>query len=328
MKQSFFKYYIIIALLVVTNVATLAYFNFSDESRSRDRSGNHKKSYSTKYPLIDPARPTFELVDLVTNVQPLREYLKSLPEANKSWADISIYFEVLNTGSNITVNTDIKIWPASLAKLPIAIASMKKVDKGDWSLKETKFKLLPKDVDTKGSPELMGQIGKEFDLEFLLRQMLLESDNTAFSILNRSLQPEEVIGIGESVGLDRAFMEDSELSAKEYTRFYRTLYLATYLSEENSQYVLNLLKESSFNDFMKAGLPADIPFAHKWGSNIERNVYGDSGIVYLGKRPYMISVLIQGKGSNPVSDRAKAHELLKEISLKSFEYMNDYKINP
>lgn len=71
--------------------------------------------------------------DLLTTVQPVREELNQIFE-EQGLSYTSLYFEYLNTGANISVNQDVRILPASLIKVPLAMAVMKKVEKGDWKL--------------------------------------------------------------------------------------------------------------------------------------------------------------------------------------------------
>lgn len=63
--------------------------------------------------------------DLLTTVQPIREKLHTLFQ-EESLEHTSLYFEYLNTGANISINQDIRILPASLIKVPLAMAVMKK----------------------------------------------------------------------------------------------------------------------------------------------------------------------------------------------------------
>ncbi len=270
---------------------------------------------------LDPALPFYEKKDLIVNIQELREYLKSLPDKNKDWADMSIYFEVLNTGANISVNPETTILPASLMKLPAGMVAMKKVEKGEWSL-DTQFTLLREDADLRDTPDVEAQIGRAFSLSFLLNRMLLESDNTSYKMIVRQFTREELFSLPEAVGLDNAFIYDRKIGAKEYTRMFRALYSATYLNEEHSQQLLNLLVKSQAQDLLKAGIPAEVPFAHKWGTNEVENVYSDSGIVYLDKRPYLISVMVAGKSSDHKSDRAKATSLMKEIAEHAYNFVS------
>ena len=86
-----------------------------------------------KYPFIDISRHFIDPTDFIVNLQPLREELRALAEPLPS-DSMTIYVEYLNTGANIAINNDTKIWPASLAKLPLAMAVMKKVESGTWQL--------------------------------------------------------------------------------------------------------------------------------------------------------------------------------------------------
>lgn len=306
-------YIVLIILLVISNV--VVYFvvrqDYSDPGLA----------YSTKYSLIDPNRRLSDPNDLIVNIQPLRDYLKSLPEANKDWAEMSIYFEYLPTGANISVNPDLQLWPASLAKLPAAVIAMKKVEKGDWTL-DTKLELKSEDADTERTPDITTEIGKSFDIKFLLERLLLESDNTAYRMLLRNMQQSELDSLAESIGLDQFFNDSGRVSAKDYSRLFRVLYTSAYLNEDNSQFLLSLMQQSEFKDFVKAGIPKDIPFAHKWGTNLQINVYADSGIVYIKNRPYMISVMIQGKHADQQQNQARANELMKAIGEKSYQYIS------
>lgn len=90
-------------------------------------------SFRDKYNLLDPMRFFAQSDDLLTTVQPIREELHSL-FAQEKLEHTSLYFEYLNTGANISINQDVRILPASLIKVPLAMAVMKKVERGDWKL--------------------------------------------------------------------------------------------------------------------------------------------------------------------------------------------------
>jgi beta-lactamase class A len=314
-ERTHFVYIVIIIIFAGTTIWWV------DHSYKHDHAAEHYIQHVKDYPLLDPALPFYEKENLIVNVQELREYLRALPEQNKDWAEMSIYFEVLNTGANISVNNDARIWPASLTKLPVGMIAMKKVEKGEWDLENTKFTLVAEDADYH-TPNVQQEIGKSFSLEFLLERLLLDSDNTAYHMIVRELTEEELLSIANEVGLEQLFTVDGKFSAKEYTRLLRSLYDATYLDIEHSQKLLQLLNESMFTKFFKAGVPAGVPVAHKWGMSDQENVYADSGIIYAKDRPYMLSVMIQGK-TDQEADQTKAEALIKEISERSYEFISE-----
>lgn len=306
----------IIVVLIASNVVFL--FN-----RHGDELQQKLDTHKNTYPLVDSNRPLFDSEDLLVNLQPLREYMKSLPEQNQDWAELSIYFETLNSGANITVNPDLKIWPASLSKLPVAMIAMKKVQSNDWSLEEPAFTMTKEDMDLTTTPEVIKELGKTFPLEFLLERLLLESDNTAYNMIAKKLTAEEFNSLPEAVGLEELVDPEGRMSAKDYTRLLRVLYLANYLNESNSQKILGLMAKSEFNDFLGKALPSEVTFAHKWGTHNEKNVFADSGIVYAGNRKYIISVMVQAKGGDMASNQQKVENLMQDIGKHAYEYVNN-----
>lgn len=91
------------------------------------------RQFQKNYPLLDPMRFFAEPRDLLTTVQPVREDLRDLFE-KEDLKFTSLYFEYINTGANISLNPDIRILPASLIKVPLAMAVMKKIERDEWEL--------------------------------------------------------------------------------------------------------------------------------------------------------------------------------------------------
>lgn len=86
-------------------------------------------SFSNDFKLLNPAVKLVESHDLIVNFQPIRESLTNKYEEREDYL-VSIYFEYLPTGANIAINKDEEIWPASLIKIPVAMAMMKKIQSG------------------------------------------------------------------------------------------------------------------------------------------------------------------------------------------------------
>lgn len=309
-------------LLLVVTVAVTGYLWHRTEIKNTQLA----KSNNSEFYLLDPARPLYTDENLVTNIEPLRKYLKSLPEREKDKADISIYFEVLTTGANISVNSDLTLWPASLAKLPLAMVVMKKIEEG--SLKEnTMLKFEKQDEDPTETSGMEQVIGREYPVSELLKNLLIYSSNVSYSMLKRQVTTYELNLIVNSIGLEQLFTEEGKVSAKEYSRLFRALYVSSYLKPENSQKLLNYMQDSKNAGFIIAGLPKDVPYAHKWGENSFYNVHSDSGIVYVSKRPYLITVMIQPKDSKFSTASQYSKDLMKEISEKAYNFITEDKID-
>ncbi len=306
----------IITTLIVINLLSIGYIFYHHSVENLSRS---------PYPLIDLARNFIPQEHYITTLQPLRESVRDLASDYGS-DNLSIYIEFLNTGANISINPDTYISPASLIKLPVALAVMKKIEEGEWKL-SNELVLMPEDRDRGWADEsdpLWGYpIGTRFTIERLLKEMLTTSDNTAYYILTRNLSVGEINRVISDLGLEKLLAKDGKISAKEYSRFFRSLYTANFLNRENSQRVLEWLDASTFEDFLAYPIKNDISFPHKFGENTEERVYADSGIVYSPNRPYIITVMVQGNPALPLEeDRVKAKVLMRAVSEESYKYIS------
>ncbi len=283
---------------------------------------------NNEYPFIDPARHFTKQEDFIVNIQPLREKVRSIAQ-EFGGSNVSIYVEFLNTGANISINPDTYIFPASLAKLPISIAAMKKVQDGDWGM-DSKLVLMKNDIDANSGIEgnLLADkpVGTRFTIEELIKASLRDSDNTANDIILRNLAKEDQNKITSGIGLEQLFTKEGRISAKEYSRILRSLYTASYLNRENSQTILKWLSESDFKIFLVKGIPEGVTVSHKYGENIAQGVYSDSGIVYIPNRPYIISVMYQGDpNGDPLEEEKIASDFISQVSRESYNYFANYK---
>ncbi|MDD4901640.1 MAG: class A beta-lactamase-related serine hydrolase [Patescibacteria group bacterium] len=267
----------------------------------------------SQFSLLNPARSIYEQKDLIVNVQPLRDELDKIGAD----PDISIYFEYLPTGANIAVNKEAEFFPASLVKLPVVMAAAKKVASGQWRW-QNELVLMSNDKDDKFGELYQSPIGTTFTIDDLSVKALAESDNTAYHMLLRNLEPAELEEMHQHLGLEDFFTADGKISAKKYSVILRALYGSSYLPEEYSQKLLKIMTQSSFNQYLASGLPKDILFAHKIGVSDEQDVVLDAGIVYLPGRPYLLAVMIKTK------DMAAAEIQMKNISEKVYSYIANY----
>jgi beta-lactamase class A len=273
-------------------------------------SGNIQKSQNG---FLNPARSIYKQENLIVNIQPLRDELNVIGSST----DISIYFEYLPTGANIAVNKDAEFFPASLLKLPVAIAVAKKIDEGKWQWKN-ELVLMGGDKDDKFGDLYKEPIGSVFTIEDLVKKSLAQSDNTAYRILLRNLEQGELENLQHHLGLDEFISNDGKISAKKYSVIIRSLYNSSYLSDDSSQKLLSFIAESKFDQYLAAGLPKDTIFAHKIGISDEQDVVLDSGIIFLPGRPYILSVMIK------THDIDGATYKMKDISQKVYDYINNY----
>jgi beta-lactamase class A len=304
MKMIFFSLLVVVLFFIII----LIYFFYIPKKLN-----NYCTSNSMEFSLLNPVRQLISQENLIVNVQPLREELQKFEEDGS----VSIYFEYLTTGANISINKDAEFWPASLLKVPVSMAVAKKIERGEWKW-DNKLVLMPNDKDEKFGNLYKEPNGSIYTIEELVKRNMIDSDNTANFILTRNLELKDIENIYKHIGLNDFISTTGEIGAKKYSVIFRALYNASYLSEENSQKLLTYLSETEFNGYLKSSLPTDVPFSHKIGIDVDRNVYLDSGIVFVSKRPYLLTVMVNGK------EEHIAQEIMKEISKQVFTYVSNY----
>lgn len=295
---------VFIVFLLASNVLTF-YFFASDEIREKEFNGT--------YPLLNPARALYEQKDLIVNLQTLRE---QLIDVGKN-PDVSVYFEMLNTGANISVNKDLQIWPASLMKIPIAMAVMKKIENGQWKM-DKDFVLGDKDKNPVFSNLYEKPTGTHFKLRELFDALLIDSDNTARNMLASQLKDEELADVLDYLGIEFDYKHDGQITAKRYSIIWRSFFSSTYLEPENSEKLIEIMTRSSATNFLAKGVPDNVKFSHKIGVLYDENIYADSGIVYVPNRPYILTVMIKGQGQQ------EAENIMKDISEKAYKYVSEF----
>lgn len=263
------------------------------------------------YPLLNPRLKTFGLDNpearnskLFATLVPLKqEVLDNLGEDRK---DTAFYVEDLNSGSWVGWQEREPFIAASLLKTPIAIAAMKKIENGEWSL-ETEF-IMESMFKDKNFGELWKvRDGEKLNVRRLLEEMLQNSDNTASILFLNKLTSEELdnvyyhIGVANPEGQLLEISENlkiSKLSAKDHASVFRALYNATYLRRQSSNYILELLTNTRFDEVVPNSVPDNIKVAHKIGNFYNPDPtrpkqYHDCGITYYPEHPYLYCVMTQ-----------------------------------
>ena len=156
---------------------------------------------------------------------------------------------------------------------------------------------------------------------------LTESDNTAYNVLLGQLKGQELNDVYKNLDISITIRPKEEkkylrVSPKNYSSIFRSLYLSSSLSEENSNYILKLLTQTISKDKIVAGVPDTIKVAHKIGVfeefDTSQDIFIDCGIIYAPNRPYILCVFVFG-----TDEQAKKH--IFYISKMIYEYISQVK---
>ena len=294
-----------LGISLVLNVLVIGFLLKSDDSNSLNATQAAKQ---VSFPLLSPRIFIENQNDLIINFVPLR--LKLQEYASKTPHRIGLYFEYLPTGTSIGVNEKEAFIPASLLKTPLAMGVLK-LSESKKIMLDDYLTLKEKHKDSNFGNYWKEKTGKKFQLAEVLKQLLIYSDNTAQKMLLEKVSTSVIEDVFESLDIPKIRDEDLNpvVTAKNYSSILRCLYLACYLTKEDSNSLLTILTNTIFKDKLPAGIPESIAVAHKIGvaESSTGGIYTDCGIVYYPKRPYILCVMIEG-------DEKTATKTISEIS--------------
>ena len=255
---------------------------------------------------------------------------------NNSVDAISVYYRNLSTSEQLNVNADEKYFPASLSKVPLAMAYYK-LDDSQAGLLSTRGQLQftnDYNFDQEIKPDISPISGNEYSIQELIDMMIKYSDNAGFELLLARPGTEKIMKeMFDDLQLFYPYNQKEVFevfTVSQYAQFFRLLYNSTYLSEQKSEALLGLLTQSTFKDGIVAGVANNVAVAHKYslsthrdmenGGLIQRQLH-DCGIVYYPNKPYLLCIMT--KSSAP--ELKVVEQALQQISATVYDYIDSYK---
>ncbi|MBC7534607.1 MAG: serine hydrolase [Ferruginibacter sp.] len=235
----------------------------------------------------------------------------------------SVYLRELSQGNWVSIGEQDTYNPGSLLKVPELITFMKMNEKKPGLLDKKILYSVPLQLKKQAfflSKSI--EVGKTYAIRDLLYYMIAYSDNNATMLLNQMMDLAIFKKLFTDLGLPEPNMtkNDIPIGVKEYSLFMRALYNATYLNIGDSEYCTELLIHRDFNQGLLNGLPGEVKVAHKFGEARDRDGisanFSESGIIYVGSSPYLLTVMIRGKNNVALPP------VISMISRKVFEMIS------
>lgn len=308
-KRTFF---LIAAGSIIFNILALV-FIFAKEPEIPNKAQNLRSRFVFLSPRVFVENPNDRLVNFVPLRKTLTEYHK------KTQNHLGIYFEYLPSGVSIGLNDRENFVSASLLKTPLVMGVYKQIELGKIN-KNDILTIRKEYLDSAFGDLWKKGEGAQLSVFETIKIALIESDNTAKNLLFASVPEGTLEDVFDSLDIPKELESDQAVvTPKNYSSILRSLYLASYLSEENSNEILNILTQTPFNDKLAAGVPDDIKVAHKFGVHLGSDdanaVFTDCGIVYAPKRPYILCIMTK-------TNETMAIKEMKEISKIVYDYIS------
>lgn len=266
------------------------------------------------YPFLRPDLDCESAEKDYTRIEQIQDDVEMLVEQEKAAGQItraSIVFRDLQSRRLAKVNAEERYMSGSLLKLPLAIAYYKLAEVVPSKLQE-RYQYIPTNANLfeTWSPSVVLNPGQTYSAEELIAQMVVYSDNEAALLLEQHIERDFFLRVLSDLGVmipTEDTLTTNSITPDQYAIMLRALYLSSYLNIDHSQLLLSLMNSSTFTKGLRAGVPDEIPLAHKFGERelVDDNTGAvvsaqlhDCGIIYKKDRPFLLCVMTEGKSLN------------------------------
>lgn len=212
------------------------------------------------------------------------------------------FFEDLKSGFIYGYNENVQMVAAGCMKLPISISLIKAVEDGKINFMD-KIKIDRKDK-VYGTGIIHEFNEREYTIFELLVAMLIQSDNTA---TNKIIDIVTMEGINECIkemGLKNTRLNrkttdersnnsgvENITTASDLSKIWRHLYNKTYLNEENSEMVIDILTRQQIKNKLALYIPDDLKYEISSKTGDKKSVENDTELIRLSKGTFTFTVL-------------------------------------
>lgn len=232
-----------------------------------------------------------------------------------------IYIYDLISRQEFSINSA-EIFPsASIAKIPIAILVMKDIEAGKYTLETT----IPiNSRDRFSMYDDLGELpnGTPVTIRKFLEKMIRDSNNTAWLHLHSFLDGAGTVNRRtiDELGVNPYFLDPLMATAYNVGKVFGGIYKASYLSRENSDYLIYLMETALpwARDAISQGLPANTRFANKIGTLDTGDLisFEDAAIIWTDTTDYVLVIMEEGV------DWLTGKEIVKDISTMVYNFFN------
>ncbi|QIN81722.1 hypothetical protein GBA63_03025 [Rubrobacter tropicus] len=222
-----------------------------------------------------------------------------------------------STGQTVSMDPDGRFLAASLNKLPVLMTLYRSAAAGTVDL-DDEISMQASDVQAYGTGSLYTKpIGYTLTLRECAAFLIKESDNTAWKMLDRYLGRDYIRSELQRVGASTTeYWIPNTTTPNEILIMLEKIADPSYTSPELSAEMLDLMKNTDFEDRLPQPLPKGAEVSHKIGSY--GATFGDAGLVFPkgSSRPedaYFIVVMVDETGEGT------ARAAMQEMSLASYK---------
>ena len=212
------------------------------------------------------------------------------------------FFEDLSSGFVYGYNENVQMTSAGCMKLPIAVSLIKAVENNKVSFMD---KIRVDREDKVYGTGIIHEFGeREYTVFELLVAMLIQSDNTAANKIIDIVGMDKINLDIKEMGLENTILNrktndertvndkvENITSAYDLSKIWKLLKNATYLSEENSTMLIDILRRQQIKNKLALYIPDDLKYEISSKTGDKKGVENDTALIQLEKGDFIFTVL-------------------------------------
>ena len=305
-------YYLLLSCLLCAGLTVFGYHSsMAGASVAEEQIGTKNLPSSSLCQVDEPRLAGYSFIQPLLSVEPecesekLMNIKSSISDQIQSFKNAgvitsaSVYLKDFNNGDWISLNEQERYQPGSLMKVPTMIACLKMCEEDPMALDRVEIFQHPLTGKVQAFKSKSLTLGEKYKVRDLLQYMIAYSDNDATTLLVKEMNKNIFRKVFSDLQLPPVNMQSSDnpFTAHEISAFLNTIYNASYLNINNSEYAAALLAESDFSAGIQSGLPSGIKIVHKFGETGDgvTSQLHETAIIYIGKSAYLLTVMTKGK---------------------------------
>lgn len=212
------------------------------------------------------------------------------------------YFEDLKSGYSFGFNENVTMTAAGCMKLPIAVALIKEEELGNISYLD-KIKIEESDK-VYGTGIIHEFNNREYTVFELMVAMLIQSDNTAANKIIDILGFDKINSVIKELGLKNTILNrktsdernpntevENITSAQDLSMIWKALYNTTYLNQENSQMLIDILTRQQMKNKLALYVPDDLKYEISSKTGDKKGIENDTELINVEKGNFVFTVM-------------------------------------
>jgi beta-lactamase class A len=261
-------------------------------------------------------------------------------QISKIEGDVAVdFFDLSDISNQVLINTDEQFHAASTMKVPVMIELYKQQSEGKLNLNDSillknEFKSIvdgssyKMDIGVDSDDVIYSKIGTQQKMYDLIYSMIILSSNLATNVLIEVVDAKKTTATMRTLGADKievlrgvedikAFRKglSNSTTANDLLMIMKAIATGKAGTKEDSDKMIDILKDQKWNDMIPKYLPKGVEVAHKTGSIT--GVHHDAAIVFHPNGKKYVLVLL----SKNLKDFDKGTDQLAQISKSVYEYM-------